>query len=68
MQRTGNWPCQIGLTRVLQAAYPSKNENPLLPHPEPSVTVRKTHEALRLFGVSTRSAMQMQIDAMTIHT
>jgi hypothetical protein len=37
----------------------------LLPHPEPSVTVVNTHVALCLLGVRTRSAMQMQIDAMT---
>lgn len=46
--------------------HPSKNEKPLLPHPEPSMTVVKTHCGLCLFGVRISRAMHMQIDAMTV--
>lgn len=45
--------------------HPSRNEKPLLSHPDPSVTVVNTHLALCLFGVRTRRAIQMEIDAMT---
>lgn len=47
------------------AAYPRRNENPLLPHPDPSMTVVKTHVGLCLFGVRMRRAIQIQIEAMT---
>jgi hypothetical protein len=49
----------------LEKTNPRRKENPLLPQPEPSVTLVNTHEALCLLGVSIRRAMQMQIDAMT---
>lgn len=52
--------------RVLVWTYPRRNEKPLLPQPEPSMTVVNTHCGLCLFGVRMRRAMQMQIDAMTI--
>lgn len=45
---------------------PRRNENPLEPHPEPSVTVVKTHLADCFSGVSTSSAIQMPIDARTV--
>jgi len=45
---------------------PSRKENVLEPHPDPSVTCVKTHAADGLFGVSTKRAMQMPIDARTI--
>jgi hypothetical protein len=44
---------------------PRRNEKPLLPQPEPSMTVVNTHVGLCLFGVRMRSAMQIAIDAMT---
>lgn len=40
----------------------SRKENPV-PHPEPLVKCVKTHFALGLSGVRTRSAMQMAVDA-----
>jgi len=46
-------------------SYPSKNEKPLLPHPDPSVTFVKTHLALCFSGVKTSSATHMPIDART---
>jgi hypothetical protein len=49
----------------VKSTYPSKNEKPLLPQPEPSVTVVNTHDALCLLGVRIRRAMQIHIDAMT---
>ena len=52
-------------TGIAGLTYPSKNENPLLPQPEPSITVVNTHCGLCLFGVRMRRAMHMQIDAMT---
>jgi hypothetical protein len=54
-------------TRIETWTNPSKNEKPLLPQPEPSMTVVNTHFGLCLFGVRMRRAMQMQIDAMTVH-
>ena len=45
--------------------YPSRNENPLLPQPEPSVTCVKTHVAVCFSGVRINNAMQMLIDART---
>jgi hypothetical protein len=44
---------------------PRRNEKPLLPQPEPSVTVVNTHCGLCLFGVRMRRAIQMAIDART---
>lgn len=45
---------------------PRKKENPFEPHPEPSVTVVKTHLADCFSGVSTKRAIQMPIDARTV--
>ena len=47
---------------------PSKNEKPLLPHPDPSVTSVNTHFALCLFGVKRYSVTQILIEASTSNT
>lgn len=47
---------------------PRRKEKPLLPQPDPSVNVVKTHSALCFSGVRTRRAMQIAIDAMTTVT
>jgi hypothetical protein len=48
------------------STYPSKKENALLPHPEPSVKCVNTYSALCLFGVKTSKAMQIENDARTL--
>lgn len=55
----------INSLAILQYTYPSKNENPLLPQPEPSVTSVKTHLALCLLGVRTKRAIQIATEATT---
>jgi hypothetical protein len=60
---------KISISHTSQFAskpYPNKNENPLLPHPDPSVTSPKTQLAGCLFGVRVRRATHIAKDAKTI--
>ena len=56
----------VGAREGREDAHPSRKEKPLLPQPDPSVTLVKTQVLLCLFGVKINNAMQMQTDAITV--